>query len=170
MYTLGYRKKLPDSVKFIFDYYPVYIKLRDLLEIAEYRGIYSNYSQDDFEELIPELIYSYFSVDRREANTILYSALTSLTPDNGHEHNTELILADSALDILETIDSLTKLHIPTNVSGWDSPFDKHAILDVRPLGHYRMIVEITKNQYDELKRNVIDTANISEISSRPNRI
>ena len=140
------------SRKLVFDYYPVYAKLRGLLSDTGYSNDYSNYSQEQFDELVVNLLFSYFHVDRAGSHGLLYDALSGNTQYPDHS---EQMLADRALEIIEEIDNLTKIHIPMFVEEYGSPFPSSAILDVQLVGTSKMLVEITKEFYDSIQKVIL---------------
>lgn len=151
MYTSGYPIASAPSVRLVFDYYPVYLKLHRVLSDTQYASGYSNYSQEEFDQLVPDLLFSYFSLDRQGTHSTLYSILTA---DNENPDHLEQLLADKALEIVEEIDALTKMHFPHSSISDDSPFDSNEILDMVPIGAYRMLIEINKSLYDKLQTKI----------------
>lgn len=154
MSIYDYQTPLPPSVKLVLDYRPIYSKLHAILNGSSYSSNYSHYSQEDFDLLLVDLLFSYFSLDRRGAHSALYEVLTA---EHENPDYLEQMLADKALELIEEIDALTKLHIPHSSMSGDSPFRNSEIVDVTPLGSYRLVVEITQTYYTELKENQLVT-------------
>ena len=143
----------PNSVKLVFDYAPVYVKLRKLLSDASYSNDYGSYTQEQFDELVENLLFSYFHVDRAGSHGILYDAISTRETLSDHiEH----LLADRALEIIEDIDDITKDHIPMIIEEYGSPFPSSEILDVQLVGASKMLIEITKSFYDKIKQTVLN--------------
>lgn len=87
----------------VIDYSSVLVKLQAFLRTLDW------ISQEDIDTLFESLLMSYFSQVSDKPNKLLYNLLT----DNGFVHDyQEMRNAEVALEIIEEIDVITRLHLP----------------------------------------------------------